>query len=140
MCGPEIFAHVELKQVARLIIFQTWLRGVDVSALVTADGRLLSVDHGYYLTIWRWDDPRFAQPEKIKLKIPSQFRKMEQLEPSMFADTLDELMSIPDIDIVRAFGDIPFEWGVLPELRAKAAAYVLSRRSQIAQAVSRLRK
>ncbi|RAP77233.1 HipA family kinase [Paenibacillus montanisoli] len=137
--GSDILDDVELEQVARLITFQTWLRGIDVSALVTSDRRLLSIDHGFFLTVYRWDDPKFAKAEKIKPKIPSQFRMVEQLkDPSLFAVILNELMSISDSEIIRAFADIPSEWGASLELRSKAAAYVLLRRRLIPQAISAL--
>gem|GEM_PF-3726510 len=132
-------AGVAPARLARIAVFQTWLRGVDVSALVTPDGGILSIDHGYYMTNHRWDPARLAAPLPVKLKLPSQLGSPERLaDPALFAPVLEELHAIPEAHIVEAFAGIPPEWGLSLELRAQAAAYVLRRREGVAGAVATL--
>jgi hypothetical protein len=134
----ERIASVPPAEVARLVTFQTWLRGVDVSALVTADRRLLSIDHGFYLTAHRWDRADF-ETVQVTVKLPSQLRDREALsEPAVFAPALAELSAIADESIIRAFAALPTEWEVSLSLRARAAHFVLRRRPLVAQALSAL--
>ena len=53
---------VPLLDLARVSVFQTWLRPVDIAYLIGPDGRLLSLDHGYYLTGCRWDMRLLEKP------------------------------------------------------------------------------
>lgn len=63
--------HIELAppdQVARIIVFQTWLRGEDIAALVSLDGRrVLSIDHGWYLSGPTWDKAKLTNPLPVTL-------------------------------------------------------------------------
>ncbi len=139
--GAERLALAGPADVARIAVFQTWLRGVDVSMLVTADGRLLSVDHGYYLTNDRWDPSRLAGRLPVKLKLPSQLVATDRLaDPAIFAGPLEELHALDEDRILSAFCGIPEAWGLPIELRAMIAACVLSRRPGVDAAVARHRQ
>jgi hypothetical protein len=56
----------------------------------------------------------------------------------LFRDVLDELVSLSDFDIIKAFSGIPNEWGASVELRARLTDFVLKRRGLVEQAVSTL--
>ena len=91
---------VDPAQVARIAVFQTWLRGIDVSALVDGGCRLHSIDHGYFLGGHRWEPERLGRPGPVRLKLPSQWTSRERLaDPALFAPTLAELAAIPEEDL-----------------------------------------
>lgn len=136
--GAARLPGVPAAAIARLAVFQTWLRGVDVSALITPDGRILSVDHGYYLTNDRWDPVRLARLP-VRLKLPSQVVERGPLaDPALFAPALEELAAIPEARIVASCAHVPVEWGLSLELRAQVAACLLLRREGVPRAVAAL--
>ncbi len=131
-------AAVDPAEGARLAVFQTWVRGIDVSALVDGRGRLRSIDHGYFLGGHRWDLDRLARSGPVRLKLPSQWAFPEHLaDPALFAPALHDLSAIREEAVVAAFAGLPREWGVPLPVRARVAAWVLERRQGVPAAVRR---
>ena len=128
------------QQAARVIVFQTWLQGQDIAALVSHDGSgrmFLSIDHGYYLTGPQWIESILTAEPSFSLVLLPQFQGLVKLEDSqLFRRILDELTSLSEIDIIKAFAGIPQEWGASVDFRAKLANFVLKRRNLVEQAVS----
>jgi hypothetical protein len=126
-------------QIVRIIVFQTWLRGEDMAALVSADGRQsLSIDHGYYLTGSSWEAAKLANPLPVSPIQMSQFH--QQIDATVFQTVLEELQMLKESDIIKAFAAIPAEWGGTVEFRVELANYVLQRRDSVAQAISTIWK
>ncbi len=131
---------VPLEQIARIIVFQTWLRGADIAALVTLDGRkALSIDHGFYLAgTVNWEIDMLNNPSPvIPVQIPSSHHPIAS---SVFQVILKELHMFNEFDILTAFSSIPQEWGGTIEFRANLAYMVLQRRSMVEQALSKIWK
>ena len=130
------------KQAARVVVFQTWLQGHDIAALVSHDGSgtmFLSIDHGYYLTGPQWIESLLTAEPSVSLVLLPQFQGQVKLEDSqLFQGILDELTSLSEIDIIKAFAGIPQEWGASVDFRAKLANFVLKSRNLVEQAVSTL--
>ena len=133
---------VPFAQIARIIVFQTWLRGEDVAALVALDGsKSLSIDHGWYLTGSRWDTSVIANPFSVlPVQIPQFQQQGELIEAQHYLNVLDELDALSEIDIVRAFSAVPTEWGASLAFRTELASFVLKRRDLVKQAVSTIWK
>jgi hypothetical protein len=71
------------EQAARVIMFQTWLRGEDTAALVSTDsnGKIFqSIDHGYYLTGSQWNEGILVSQPAVSLVQPPSFQEMMKLE------------------------------------------------------------
>ena len=135
--GGGRLARVPLPRLARVVLFHSWLRGVDVSALVTESGDIVSIDHGYFLGGHRWDPGRLSSPEPVRLKVASQAGPPERLlaDPGYLREALEELLAVSEDRIAAAFAAPPPEWGVSAEVRALAATWVLRRRQGLARAI-----
>ncbi len=133
------FDLVPPDQVARIIVYQTWLRGEDIAALVSADGRKgVSIDHGYYLSGANWDRAKLDNPLPV---IPVQISLYHQpIASSTFQAVLEELRMLSELDIIKAFSFLPVEWGGTIEFRATLANNTLQRRAAVAQAISTIWK
>ncbi len=127
-------------QAARVIVFQTWLGDQDTATLVSDDGNgrmYLSIDHGYYLTGSQWEESIFATQPTMSLVLPPRFQELVKLEDvQLFQGILDELINLPEMEIIKSFTDIPQEWGASVEFRAKLTDFVLKRRSLVEQTAS----
>lgn len=122
-------------QVARIIMFQTWLRGEDIAALVSADGRkVLSIDHGYYFSGAFWDRAKLDHPLPVTLVQFPQYQ--QRIDFTLFQPILEELRLLSELDILKAFASIPAEWGGTIEFRAMLANIVLQRRAAVEQVIS----
>jgi len=121
---------------ARVLVFQAWLRAVDATVLLGAEGRVWSVDHGYYLTGPTWDLVRLAV-RPVRLRLPQGLHPPEALrDPRWFAPALEELAALREADVVAAFGAMPEAWSVPRRLRAEVACLVLARRPEVPRAVA----
>jgi hypothetical protein len=122
-------------QVVKIIVYQTWLRGEDIAALVSADGRrVLSIDHGYYLSGSNWDKVKLDNPLPVDLV---QFPQYQQhIDFALFQPVLEELRMFSESDILKAFTSIPAAWGGTIEFRAMLANIVLRRRTAVEQVIS----
>lgn len=127
-------------QVARIIVFQTWLRGSDPAALVSADGRkALSIDHGYYLAgQTQWNRTELDHPLPVNLVQFTQYQ--QRIEFSMFEPILQELNMLDEMDILKAFAAVPAAWGGTIDFRAKLAHMVLQRRAAVEQVIATIWK
>lgn len=126
--------------IARVAVFQAWLRGIDLSYLTTTGGGVSSIDHGYFLVDFRRIAEALADPPPVTVRVPSVLRIDRQralAEGGLFLPTVQELMSLPEGRILHAFAGIPPEWGLSLEQRAGLAAFVLQRRAGVEQAVAR---
>ncbi len=103
------------EQIARIIVFQTWLRGSDHAALVSVDGR-----KALYLV-------QLAQYQ-------------QRIEFTMFEPMLQELNMLDEVDILKAFAAIPAAWGGTIDFRAKLAHMVLQRRAAVEQVIATIWK
>lgn len=128
------------EQVARIIVFQTWLRGTDQAALVSADGRkALSIDHGYYLAgQTQWNRTELDQPLPVNLVQFAQYQ--QHIEFTIFEPMLQELNNLGEMDILKAFAAVPAEWGGTIDFRAKLAHMVLQRRTSVKQVIEAIWK
>ena len=127
-------------QIARIIVFQTWLRGDDRAALVSGDGRKgVSIDHGYYLAgAYSWDREKLDNPLPVTPVLISPSH--QPIDATTYRAVLEELQMFPDVDILKAFSSIPVEWGGTINFRAKLAHNVLQRRLAVEQAISTIWK
>lgn len=127
-------------QIARIIVFQTWLRGEDVAALVSSDGRKgISIDHGFYLAgNGSWDKDKLANPLPVTPVIISSSH--QPMDSTVFQPVLEELRMFSEEDILKAFSPIPEEWGSTIEFRVMLANNVLQRRLAVEQAISTIWK
>lgn len=133
--------RVPPESLARLVVFQTWLRGEDPSALISADGReIRSIDHAFFLTGSRWRREILAAPPLVTPSLPA--RLQAELPrfglPCVFAPALAELAALREEAIVAAVAGLPAEWGVGLDLQAEVAAFVLARRPLVEAAVATL--
>jgi HipA-like kinase len=122
-------------QIARIIVYQTWLRGEDIAALVSSDGRkAISIDHGYYLSGPNWDRTKLANP----LHVPAVVIAPQRLpiDSTLFQPVLEELRLFSELDILQAFASIPPEWGGTISFRAMLASMILQRRTAVEQTIS----
>lgn len=127
-------------QIARIIVFQTWLRGGDIAALVSGDGRkCISVDHGYYLAgDISWNKDKLDNPFPV---IPIVISSSHQpIDSTVFQVVLEELRMFSELDILKAFSSIPEEWGGTIDFRVMLANNVLQRRIAVEQAISTIWK
>lgn len=124
--------------IARLAVFHAWLRGGDISYMITGDGQLLSIDHGYFLGDFRRMAAGEVDALPVTVKVPSALHLAQQRAAAdfdLFVPALQALAAIPVEGIVGAFAGIPAEWGLSLDLRARLAAFVLERRDGVEQAV-----
>ncbi len=137
--------RISPEMAARLVVFQTWLFGDDLSALVSPEGDVvLSVDHGFYLTGLAWSCPvspvlkSNSASEKsclLSQEWRNGFRNRFWQDDRHFRDVLDELDSIPEEVIVRQFAGVPTEWGATPRFLGELATFVLTRRTTVRKAM-----
>jgi len=127
-------------QIARIIVFQTWLRGGDVAALVSADGRKgISIDHGFYLAgDVSWDKDKLAHPLPVTPVVISSSH--QPIDSTVFQTILEELRMLSEMDILKAFSSIPEEWGGTIEFRVMLTSNILQRRAAVEKAISTIWK
>lgn len=123
---------VERGEVARVVLFQTWLGMQDPAALVVADtGEAFSIDHGYFLCGSRWG----ALPRSVQVVTPHGAPRDQAWAFSLFSDVLEELRSLGVEELLSAFSGIPESWGLSLEFRAELASVVLERRESVGDVI-----
>jgi hypothetical protein len=134
--GP--ITTVPPEEMARVVVFQTWLRGEDAAALIGLDGSFaLSIDHGMYLTGMHWNDAALGDVLPSG-PVTAQWPSDRLRNSAVFQKVLAQLMAIPEEAIVQQFAGIPREWGGSLDFMARLADFVLRRRANVETAVATL--
>jgi hypothetical protein len=126
-------------QQARVVVFQTWLRGQDMAALITADGVTgLSIDHGWYFTGPAWDyGTLVAEPVVNPVLVEHHENLTDELA---FGEALSQLEDINESAIIGSCACMPSEWGASDKLRAEVAYFILRRQRLVRGALATLWK
>lgn len=129
------FSSYPPEQLARLIVFHTWLRGSDVQALHTINGSFISIDHGYYLpSDNEWNEQLLDEnPPSVTITTFPDFEPTRFHYPQQMKSALQEVQSIAEDDIIMACSDIPLEWGADVDFKRCLALYILRRRQLLEQ-------
>jgi hypothetical protein len=125
--------------VGRIVVYMLWLNALDPEILLAAqNGRLYSIDHGWYLTGQGWHTGQATAPlQQVSWSALPPFSAplLDYVSDEALHAAANQLQVLAPEQIVGQFAHVPTEWGVDLPFLAEVAQIILQRRIATLHAV-----